>query len=96
MSLDQEGESITSHIFRLITVVPFLRQEVARALFSCVLSGNPNLFLSQIPLALLSLGFCQMLISELPVFQVKVRREKNSRAFQWTLIFSEAGHCQII
>lgn len=24
------------------------------------------------------------------------RREKNSSAFQWSLIFSEAGHCQIL
>lgn len=38
-----------------------------------------------------------MLISELPLIQVEVRRrEKNSSAFQWSSIFSEAGHGEII
>lgn len=71
-ALDSEEESVTSHVFGFITVVPLLGREGARAsIFSCVLSGNANIFLSQILRALLSLGFCQTLISELPLVQVK-------------------------
>lgn len=42
-------ESIASHVFRLITAVPLLRWEVARAsIFSCVHSSNPEISRSEL------------------------------------------------
>lgn len=95
----REEESIASHVFRFIPVVPLLGREVARAfLFSCVLSSNPNIFLSQIPFAPLSLGSmpdADLGVAHLPGGGGRGGRE-NSSMFQWSLGFSEAGHCPVV
>lgn len=95
MSFDQRGAlHLTVYHCR-----PLLEREVARASsFSCVLSGNPNIFLSQIlfvcpPLTGI-LSDADFGVASLPV--EGRRRKKNSSASQWPSIFSEASHCQIM
>lgn len=54
--------------------------------------------MSQILLAPLRGAVCQMLIWELPTFQVEVE-EEGERLQRFSVVFdffSEAGHCQII
>lgn len=94
----REEEGRTSHVFRFFTVVPLPGREAARAfLFSRVFSSNPNIFMSQILFAPFHWEVCQVPTWEVPPFQVEVEEEgEKPQCFSAVLIFSEAGHCQIM